>query len=251
LRATLIILFRIYITGINLIPELIDTDLDTANPAGLKALQDLHEDGVEVAQGNGTPLQRFLVNAVLLVGLCAGTYQSLGDPVFLLVLPAVLILIDFLSGFVHWFFDTQVEPGNTPLGRIAIDFLDHHVRPLRTAEVGFYASAWRPAAYVSLPLMTIALFAPLSTVQSAAIFWIGWVSMLVPQTHKLAHIKQPSQFVQLLQKCRLIIHPSSHEAHHRDNNESFCVFTGWLNPALDRSRFWRGLEWVFAWSSSK
>ena len=206
----------------------------------------MHEDGVAVAQGSGTRLQCFLVNTVLLGGLGVAAYQSLDDLTFLLALPAVLILIDFLSGFVHWFFDTQVEPAKTPLGRIAVDFLDHHVRPSRTAHVGFYASAWRPAAYVSLPLITISLTAPLSTLHSAVVFWIGWVSMLVPQTHKLAHIKQCSRFVRMLQNSRLIIHPKSHEAHHQDNNESFCVFTGWLNPPLNHSRFWRGLEWLFA-----
>jgi hypothetical protein len=31
-------------------------------------------------------------------------------------------------------------------GRIAIDFLDHHVRPERTTEVGFFMSAWRPCS---------------------------------------------------------------------------------------------------------
>jgi ubiquitin-conjugating enzyme E2 variant len=213
---------------------------------GMDTIESLGRKGVSVATGNGQPWQRATVNIVLLGGLALAVAQGVHNPAFLLALPIVLVAIDFLSGFVHWFFDTQVEPSDTPLGRIAVDFLDHHVRPGRTAEVGFYASAWRPALFVSLPFITVATLAPFPTFLSAPMFWIGWLSMLVPQTHKLTHMNVQSPLLLTLQRSRLIIHPSSHRAHHEDNRESFCVFTGWLNPVLDRTRFWRALEWLFS-----
>ncbi len=214
-------------------------------PEALAAIERLSRDGVHVASGSGTAWQRAVVCVVLAHGLWFAVAQSLADPLFLWMLLPVLLVIDFLSGFVHWFFDTQFEPSKRFLGRISVDFLDHHVRPGRTAEVGFFASAWRPALFVSAPLMALSVMVPLPAWLAAALFWVGFLSMLVPQTHKEAHLGKRPHPIAALQKLRLIIHPAAHQAHHDDNRESFCVFTGWLNPVLDRMRFWRGMEWLF------
>ena len=208
-------------------------------------LDQLSLDGVHVASGYGTRWQRAVVAVVLGLGISLAVLQSIANPVFLWVLFPVLVVIDFLSGFVHWFFDTQVEPSRSFLGRIAVDFLDHHAHPGRTAEVGFFTSAWRPALLVSSPLIAFSILAPLPVWLRAVVFWIGFLSMLVPQTHKEAHLGKRPAPIAALQTLRLVIHPSSHQAHHNDNTQSFCVFTGWLNPPLDRLRFWRGLEWLF------
>lgn len=204
----------------------------------------LQDEGVFVAQGAGTAVQKVIVVLAAASSLVAflAAEQLL---VYLLVLPAVLVAIDFMSGFVHWFFDTQVEPSRTFLGRIAVDFLDHHVRPRRTVEVGFFVSAWRPALLATLPLVTLSVLLPLPAWGSALLFWIGGLSMYVPQTHKWAHVSPVNSFIAHLQLSRLVLNPQAHGVHHQDNAQSFCVFTGWLNPLLDRTRFWRGLEKVF------
>ena len=209
---------------------------------GLEQIRNLGLQGVNVAEGNGTLAQKTIVFAAIGVSVFLFVVNGIADLLFLAMLPLVIVIIDFLSGFVHWFFDTQVEPSETFLGRIAVDFLDHHVRPGRTAEVGFFVSAYRPAVMVTLPLVIIASALPLSTAFAGAIFWIGFLSMLVPQTHKHAHLGQRPAPISWMQKSRLILNPESHHAHHADNSQSFCVFTGWLNPVLDRVRFWRGLE---------
>lgn len=98
---------------------------------------------------------------------------------------------------------------------------------------------------VTLPLLAIASLPPMPAIPAAIIFWIGFFSMLVPQTHKEAHLGERPAPISWMQKNRLILHPESHLAHHADNSLSFCVFTGWLNPLLDRTRFWRALEWLF------
>jgi ubiquitin-conjugating enzyme E2 variant len=214
-------------------------------PEALDAIDRLSREGVHVASGSGSEWQRAVVSFVVALGLWLAVSQSLADPLFLWMLLPVLLVIDFLSGFVHWFFDTQVVPSRSFFGRIAVDFLDHHIRPGRTAEVGFFTSAWRPALLVSAPLMAFSMLAPLAAWLAAALFWIGFLSMLVPQTHKEAHLGKRPAPIAALQTFRLIIHPASHQAHHDDNRESFCVFTGWLNPLLDRIRFWRAMEWVF------
>ncbi|MEZ5501680.1 MAG: fatty acid desaturase CarF family protein [Halioglobus sp.] len=220
-------------------------DNPVAQPVGLETIERLSASGVQVANGSGMVWQKLLVACTMAASLYFAITGSVADPVFLCMLLPVLLAIDFLSGFVHWFFDTQVEPSSTFLGHIAVDFLDHHVRPGRTVEVGFFASAWRPALMVSLPMITLSLLVPLPAWLAAVLFWMGFLSMLVPQTHKEAHRAAPLAAISLLQKTRLIINPAAHADHHHDNRASFCVFTGWLNPLLNRTRFWRGMEHLF------
>jgi ubiquitin-conjugating enzyme E2 variant len=157
------------------------------------------------------------------------------------VLPLALLAVDFLSGLVHWLFDTRVAPGNGFLGRIAVNFLDHHVHPTRTVEVGFAATSWRVALYLSLPLLLTALLMPVGTGQ-AWTFWIAVLGLVVAQCHKEAHKRRPSAPARLLQRLGLAVRPADHRRHHRNHEQAYCVFTGWCNPLLDRTGFWRGLE---------
>lgn len=217
----------------------------TGDATGMEKIRRLRQHGVTVAEGAGSVFQKAVVLSAMAISGGLLVVNGMTDPVFFVMLPLVVISIDFLSGLVHWFFDTQVEPSDTFLGRIAIDFLDHHVRPDRTAKVGFFVSAHRPALFVTLPLVTMSTLLPLPAIAAAAIFWSGFFSMLVPQTHKEAHLCEPRAMTVWLQKSRLILHPVSHQKHHDDNARSYCVFTGWLNPALDRIRFWRLMEHVF------
>jgi hypothetical protein len=135
-----------------------------------------------------------------------------------------------------------VAPGDHAFGRIAVDFLDHHVHPGRTAEVGFFVSAHRPALVVTTPLLLVACLVRAAPTLAAAVYWVGVVAMFVPQAHKEAHRRSRSAWVRALQATRVLLHPSAHAAHHADNAVAYCVFTGWWNPLLDRAAFWRGLE---------
>ena len=211
----------------------------------MQKIQRLQQQGVAVAEGEGSTLQKTIVLSALVISSVLIFINGGRNPVFFVMLPLVIIAIDFLSGFVHWFFDTQVEPSDTFLGRIAIDFLDHHIRPGRTAEVSFIVSAHRPAVLVTVPLVSLSTIVGLPTVAAAAVFWIGFFAMLVPQTHKEAHLRNNHALTAWLQRSRLILNPVSHRKHHNDNSKSYCVFTGWLNPVLDRVRFWRLLERAF------
>ncbi len=213
---------------------------------GLDQILELQEEGVTVANSDGSALQKVTVIAALVYGLFAVYTIGRSELLVFLILPAVILAIDFLSGLVHWFFDTQVQPSGKFLGRIAIDFLDHHLRPRRTVDVGFFVSAWRPAVMVSLPLLTLALLLERGILISAVLLWIGFLSMFVPQTHKLAHRPDCGRLAMVLQSSRVMLHPVSHHKHHTDNAHSFCVFTGWLNPLLDRTAFWRSMESLFA-----
>jgi hypothetical protein len=49
--------------------------------------------------------------------------------------------------------------------------------------------------------------------------------------------------VRVLQKAGFLITPKEHARHHSGGHDDhYCVVTGWMNPLLDRTGFWRGLE---------
>ena len=73
-------------------------------------------------------------------------------------------------------------------------------------------------------------------------FWLGALSLVVAQTHKEAHRYRPAAVVQWLQRWHISLPPTAHRRHHRDHAQAYCVFTGWWNPLLDRTGFWRRLE---------
>ena len=77
---------------------------------GLTTIERLAGDGVQVATGSGTAWQIGLVTVMLSVCLLLAILNSIADPTFLWVLLPIVLAVDFLSGFVHWFFDTQVKP---------------------------------------------------------------------------------------------------------------------------------------------
>ena len=144
----------------------------------MQKIQRLQQQGVAVAEGEGSTLQKTIVLSALVISSVLIFVNGGRNPVFFVMLPLVIIAIDFLSGFVHWFFDTQVEPSDTFLGRIAIDFLDHHIRPGRTAEVSFIVSAHRPALLVTVPLVSLSTIVALPTVavrqSSGSVFSPCW-----------------------------------------------------------------------------
>ena len=210
-------------------------------------IQALQAEGVQVAMGDGKWWQRVVVLITQILSILCLSYFAYNDLTILVALPLVCVIIDFLSGMVHWFFDNQIRPGPTLLGRIAIDFLDHHVHPNRTTEVGFFVSAYRPALLVSMPIIIASIWASSTPLTQGCVFWVGVLSLYVPQTHKLAHASEQrvNWTTQVMQRSRLILNPGSHDGHHQNNNISYCVFTGWLNWPLNRLGFWRFLDRLF------
>jgi ubiquitin-conjugating enzyme E2 variant len=157
---------------------------------------------------------------------------------------ATWLVVDFISGFVHWFEDSYGHPRLPFVGRrITKPNLLHHFRPR-----AFVGNSW----YASSQLLLVACLVVL------AIAWtFNWLSPMVVlaaalavnanQIHKWSHrsVEENGRLITIAQRAGLLQSPSDHRAHHSgEKNSSYCVMTGLLNPVLDRSRFWRGLEWV-------
>src|SRR5690606_8054390 len=64
--------------------------------------------------------------------------------------------------------------------------------------------------------------------------------LMTNQIHKWAHAphRAPAA-VRFLQRAGIILPPGHHLRHHRNaHDRAFCITTGWLNPVMDRGRFY-------------
>ena len=193
----------------------------------------------KLAEGDGG----LLVKGVVLVALASGIAVALRmPPLFLLLsVPAALLVLDFLSGLVHWFLDHHVAPSETLLGRMAYDFQDHHVRPMRTTKVGFFTSAYR-VGFISFPLLGIAYVAGASFV-GALLTTTAVLALFAPQVHKWSHLKSPSPAIRLFQRSGILMSKRSHAVHHgKGQDKAYCIVTGWCNAPLDSLGFWSFMD---------
>ncbi len=63
------------------------------------------------------------------------------------------------------------------------------------------------------------------------------------QFHKWAHMEHPPRLALRFQRWGLILERQHHLIHHEAPFETYyCITTGWLNPLLQRLRFFEGLE---------
>ena len=161
-----------------------------------------------------------------------------------------LVLGDFASGVVHWAADTYGDESTPIIGRSMVrPFRVHHVRPLEICEHGIVETLGN-SCIVAAPVLKLAIviaaFCETSATTAFATFTatltVG-VTVATNQFHKWAHQAAPPRFVRFLQRARLILSPEHHREHHTAPFESsYTITNGWLNPLLNRTRFFRGLE---------
>ncbi len=171
----------------------------------------------------------------------------------LIVLPAFLLGYlgaDFVSGFVHWFGDTWGTPETPFIGATFIrPFREHHVDQTAITRHDFFqtnGSNCLASAAVLLPTIFILLALPRTEL---VIFLLSFILALTlsvfgtNQFHKWAHQTHPPRFVAWLQEKRLVLSSSHHAIHHTyPHDRYYCITVGWLNPWLERIRFFPRLE---------
>jgi len=151
------------------------------------------------------------------------------------------LVADFGSGVIHWAQDRYGSPRWPLVGGIVRDTIRHHRRPMGFLDKPMLARSARMIG-LSLIVLGVALVAgapiAFALALSAGIF-------LSNEVHAAAHARAGDLpgWVRLLQRTGLIQSPLHHAAHHRHlKNVNFCTLTDWLNPVLERVRFWRRLE---------
>jgi plasmanylethanolamine desaturase len=165
-----------------------------------------------------------------------------------------LLFSDFISGFVHWMFDTWGSVDTPVFGKLAIrTFRHHHVDAKAITRHDFIETNGH-----NITLTTVLGFSGLVFVipypAEASLYAVFLVqcmlcatvfTCLTSQIHKWAHQDQPSPAIQLLQRARLILSPDHHNVHHSaPYARNYCITVGWMNGPLRAIRFFETLEWI-------
>jgi len=162
-----------------------------------------------------------------------------------------ILLSDFMSGFVHWMFDTWGSLDTPVVGKLAIrTFRHHHVAPKAITEHDFVETN---AHNISLTVIySVVGFLVLRG--TTTLFDVFIAQMLLcatvftaftSQIHKWAHMQAAEQprVVAWLQKMQCLQTTRHHSLHHQGaRNTHYCVITNVLNPVLEELRLWNRLE---------
>jgi plasmanylethanolamine desaturase len=162
-----------------------------------------------------------------------------------------ILLSDFISGFVHWLFDTWGSLDTPVFGRLAIrTFRHHHVDQKAITTHDFVETNGH-----NITLTTIYSVSGLLVLRSAATVTLldvficmslvcaSFFTAFTSQIHKWAHQDKPSRLVILLQRARLVLSPEHHSLHHSaPYNRNYCITVGWMNGPLRAIRFFETLE---------
>ena len=209
-----------------------------------------------------------LVSTALNAGLSlwglvwVASHWGIVQPSWLAIAIAVavgLFIGDFLSGVLHWAFDTWFDETMGPLSRMVVIVREHHIYPQNIFRYGFRDEAG-PVSVASLgftaPIYLVVMTgagAP-SVVALAAILTCLVVSLcmaLMLQCHKLGHEKTNSRILLALQRAGLLMSPRHHFCHHRGQHDThYCLINGWADMVMDRIGFWRWAERMIAASTS-
>jgi ubiquitin-conjugating enzyme E2 variant len=170
--------------------------------------------------------------------------------VFVKILLAILAA-DFLTGLVHWWEDAYGNPNWKFLGKAVIEpNLLHHQKPRE-----FLKSSYYQLVFFSV-LVGLGLIA-LSYVLGILNYYTAFAILLSTQgnqIHAFAHQsnRENGPIICFLQELGVLQSRKHHGYHHRAPYEChYCAITNYLNPLLDRIRFWTALEWLILKISGK
>jgi ubiquitin-conjugating enzyme E2 variant len=159
----------------------------------------------------------------------------------LLQIVLALLLVDFISGLVHWAEDTFGTEDTPIVGPwiVAPNVLHHHDASAFVSK-GWLAGSWD----LALVGVIVVAVATVTGHLGAAVVLFAIAGANANQIHKWNHLpNQAPWFVRALWRVGLMQRPSHHARHHRgQKNSSYCVVTPFVNPVLDGLGFWRRLE---------
>jgi sterol desaturase/sphingolipid hydroxylase (fatty acid hydroxylase superfamily) len=163
----------------------------------------------------------------------------------------VWLLADFISGLIHWFADTYGTEDTPVFGAWLIKgFRRHHLYP---RDICTHDLLWTVgnSCTAATPLQAVLLYLLLSDeevsiTKAALAFVLNLFAMAMVATnvlHKWAHAEKTNWLISRLQRSRVFLSPAHHNLHHtKPFDSNYCITNGWLNPLLERIRFFRGLE---------
>jgi ubiquitin-conjugating enzyme E2 variant len=160
------------------------------------------------------------------------------------------LITDLGSGLVHWLWDTWGSQDWPVVGKTFIrPFREHHVDPKAITRHDFLETNGA-SSFAMLPLLAAAWWlagghGEWSLFGSVMLGTASLLTLLTNQFHKWAHASRVPRTVALLQRLGIVLTPDGHDLHHHAPFVGhYCITHGWLNPVLDKIRFFRALEHV-------
>jgi ubiquitin-conjugating enzyme E2 variant len=167
-----------------------------------------------------------------------------------LAIPLGVILGDLVSGLVHWAADTYGSEDMRVIGPSLVKpFRLHHVYPRDICTHGLVATIGN-VCILAVPLLSLNLYlmwwlpgSALLAFSVVCLALMATATVATNQFHKWAHQENPSSLARWLQRKRLVLEPRHHKRHHTEPfNVNYCITNGWLNPLLNKVKFFRRLE---------
>jgi len=159
------------------------------------------------------------------------------------------LVADFVSGFVHFLADTFGHEKLFFLGPAFIrPFREHHVDPRAITRHDFIETNGNNCIICIPTALTVYALLPAQTELWAAfaLAFTAWFMVgifMTNQFHKWAHLEEIPGWIARLQAWGLILSPEHHDVHHTPPfDRYYCITTGWMNPVLQRLRFFSTLE---------
>lgn len=172
----------------------------------------------------------------------------------LLAVPVSLLGGDLISGVVHWAADTYCSEDTPIVGPGFVKpFRLHHIYP-RDITTHHLAATVGNVCVMAVPVLLVCLYLvwsdDVSIPVAFGVFCVSLMALVTAATnqfHKWAHQENPPAYARFLQRLRLVLEPSHHDLHHTEPFEShYCITNGWLNPLLNRIKFFNRLEKALA-----
>jgi Lipid desaturase domain len=160
-------------------------------------------------------------------------------------------IADFVTGFLHWAFDTWFGEDWPAIRRMVLLVREHHIHPERIFRYSFWHDAgmlsWF-AFLISAPVFAWVLLrgGPARPIHAAMVLGAAVASLEIVfmlEFHKFGHRLQRPLFVRALQRLHLLLSPTQHLRHHSGPHDSnYCLITGDFDRTAGRLGAWRLLE---------
>jgi hypothetical protein len=216
--------------------------------------------GYSGAEEHSGPLHSFLEHSTLLIFPVvfllnlhwAGSRLYELELLWLVALAVPLGIVggDFISGVVHWAADTYGSEDMPVIGPSLVKpFRLHHIYPRDICTHGLVETTGNvcilavPALSIFLYLMWLKPDSGLLAFSAVSFALMAVATVATNQFHKWAHQESPPAFARWLQQKRLVLEPQHHKRHHTQPFDmNYCITNGWLNPLLNKLKFFRRLE---------
>lgn len=155
-----------------------------------------------------------------------------------------IIVADFLTGFFHWLEDTYcLKDLNIPfVAGVCNSNINHHKDPQNMVrnEGLLYTNG---TTFIVAIITYFIIFLCIGF--SWQLLLIAGLASVGNQVHLWNHQSKTNYWVDFLKDSGIIQHQRQHSRHHiPPYDQAYCVLINFNNAWLDRTNFWRKLEWV-------